>query len=40
MNPKVIEVVPMEEYKLLLTFSNDEIAIFDVLPYLNDKFWA
>lgn len=40
MNPKVIVVLPLEEFKLLLTFSNDEIRTFDVAPYLNDKFWS
>ncbi|HEY5586595.1 MAG TPA: DUF2442 domain-containing protein [Ruminiclostridium sp.] len=37
---RVVEVLAMEEYRLLLTFSNGEIRIFDVKPYLNDKFWA
>jgi hypothetical protein len=40
MNLKIIDVIPMEDYKLLLTFSNNEIRSFDVTPYLNDKFWA
>ena len=40
MNPKAISVVPLEGYKLLITFSNGEIKIFDVEPFLKDKFWA
>lgn len=31
----VIDVKPLEEYKLLLTFSNGEIRHFDMSPYLN-----
>ncbi len=40
MNPKVVSVIPLKEYKLLLIFSNDEIKIFNVEPFLNDKFWS
>lgn len=40
MNPRIINVVPMEEYKLLLIFSNNEFGIFDVVPYLHDRFWS
>ncbi|MDR0613166.1 MAG: DUF2442 domain-containing protein [Dysgonamonadaceae bacterium] len=28
-------VVPQENYKLLLTFENDEQGIFDMKPYLD-----
>lgn len=31
----VKKVKPLENYKLLLTFENDEIRIFDMKPYLN-----
>ncbi|MDY0265827.1 MAG: DUF2442 domain-containing protein [Sulfurospirillum cavolei] len=31
----VINVVALEDYKLLLTFENDEKKIFDVSPYLE-----
>ena len=40
MNPKVKEVKPLEGYKLLLVFTNNEIGIFDVSNYLDDKFWS
>ena len=40
MNPRVVEVVAMEEYRLLIIFSNGEIATFEVGPYLKDNFWA
>lgn len=35
MNPRVINVVPTENYKLILTFSNNEVREFDVTPYFN-----
>ncbi|MGK5093759.1 DUF2442 domain-containing protein [Deltaproteobacteria bacterium TL4] len=31
----VIKVKPLEHYKLLLTFENEEKRIFDVSPYLE-----
>lgn len=31
----VKEVKPLDEYKLLLTFDNGEMRIFDMNPYLN-----
>lgn len=31
----VKEVVPSDEYKLLLTFENGEVRIFDMNPYLD-----
>ena len=30
-----IEVRPLEDYKLHLTFANNEERVFDVSPYLN-----
>lgn len=35
MRPRAIEVKPLENYKLLVKFSNNEIKIFDVKPYLE-----
>ncbi|MEG1009309.1 MAG: DUF2442 domain-containing protein [Clostridia bacterium] len=31
----VKEVKPMDNYKLILTFENNEIKLFDMNPYLN-----
>lgn len=31
----VKEVKPIDNYKLILTFENDEIKLFDMKPYLN-----
>lgn len=35
MTPKVVEVIPREDFTLLLSFANGERKIFDVSPYLN-----
>jgi hypothetical protein len=35
MNPRVITVHPETNYTLTLTFSNGEVRVFDVKPYLN-----
>ena len=35
MNPRVKAVKPNPDYTLTLTFTNDEIKIFDVKPYLE-----
>ena len=35
-----IEVKPLEQYCLLITFDNQERRIFDVSPYLDDSFFA
>ena len=35
MNPGPIRVKPLNDYKLLITFDNDEQRIFDTVPLLN-----
>lgn len=35
MNPRVSKVIPLQNWKLLLTFSNGEDKIFDVKPWLE-----
>ena len=35
-----VAVEPLKEYKLLITFDNNEKRIFDVKPYLHDSFFA
>lgn len=35
MNPRVINVVPDQNFKLLITFNNGEKKSFDVKPYLG-----
>lgn len=35
MNPRVQEVKPNADYTLTLTFTNGEVRVFDVKPYLQ-----
>jgi len=35
-----VEVKPLEQYLLLITFDNEERRIFDVAPYLDDQYFA
>jgi hypothetical protein len=35
MNPRVKAVKPNHNYTLMITFTNDEVKIFDVKPYLD-----
>lgn len=35
MNPRVKSLQILDDYKLLLTFTNDEKKVFDVKPYLS-----
>jgi hypothetical protein len=39
MYPRVKDVKPTDDYKLILTFTNDEKKIFDVTPYLDKGFF-
>jgi hypothetical protein len=36
-SPWAIEVAPQPDYRLLVTFNNNEKRIFDVKPYLEHK---
>ena len=35
MNPRVKSVKPQTDYRLKLTFTNGEVRVFDVTPYLG-----
>lgn len=37
MRPRAIAVKPLDDYRLLVTFGNNEERVFDVKPYLNLK---
>jgi hypothetical protein len=39
MNPRVTDVKPNPDYTITIRFSNEEIKIFDVKPYLNQGFF-
>ena len=36
LGPRVISVIPTDEYKLILTFTNGEQREFDAVPLLED----
>jgi hypothetical protein len=35
-----IDVRPLPQYRLLITFDHEEQRIFDVVPYLSDSYFA
>jgi len=35
MNPQVIGVEPQAEHKVMITFDNKEVRVFDMSPYIN-----
>ena len=35
MNPRVKDVRPNSDFTITLTFTNDEVGVFDVKPFLN-----
>ena len=37
--PKAIDVKPLDNYKLWIKFCNGEEKIFDMVPYLEFKFF-
>lgn len=40
LHPRVVSVTPEEGYQLLLTFSNGEVKLFDMQPYLDKGLFA
>ena len=38
MYPRIKAVKAQDDYKILLTFTNDELKIFDMKPYINKGF--
>ena len=39
MYPRVKDVKATDDYKLILTFTDDKVKIFDVTPYLDKGFF-
>jgi hypothetical protein len=35
MNPRVKNVTPNRDFTMTLTFTNDEVKVFDMKPYLD-----
>lgn len=40
MSPKVLEVTPLEQYRLQIHFDTGEIKIFDVTPYIHGDWYG
>ena len=38
--PKAIDVSPLPEHRIRVTFSNGETGIFDVKPYIHDDWFG
>lgn len=39
MYPRIKDVKAQDDYKILLTFTNDELKLFDMKPYINKGFF-
>ena len=39
LQPKIIDVVPTKDYKLILMYDSGEKKIFDVMPYINGSWY-
>jgi hypothetical protein len=39
-NPRIVEVVPLADYRLLLTFGSGDRRVFDMRPYLDKGVFA
>jgi len=37
--PKILNVEPLDGYKLKLSYETGEIKLFDVLPYMSGKWY-
>ena len=40
LRPTATDVKPMENFRLLVTFDNKEVRIFDVKPYITGKWYG
>jgi hypothetical protein len=40
LQPQIVEVKPLSDYKLLLTYETDERKIFDVAPYISGDWFG
>ena len=40
MRPKAVKVVPLENYKLLITFDNEETRIYNVEPLISGEWFG
>lgn len=40
LRPTAIDVIPLENYKLLIKFDNGEKKLFDVKPYISGSWYG
>lgn len=40
LQPKIIQLIPTKDYKLILTYETGEKKIFDVTPYINGDWYS
>ena len=40
LNPKILNVETLEDYKIKLEYETGEIKVFDVLPYIYGSFYG
>lgn len=40
LSPKVLNVIPLEHYRIQVTFESGEIKIFDVTPYISGDWFG
>ncbi|MDR2592111.1 MAG: DUF2442 domain-containing protein [Chitinispirillales bacterium] len=40
LQPKIVDVKPLSDYKLLLTYETDELKVFDVAPYISGDWFG
>ncbi len=38
--PRIIEVTPLEDYKLFLVYETEEKRVFDVSPYIRGDWYG
>lgn len=38
--PNVVSVKPIEDYNIIVTFSNGEVKLFDVKPYIKGEWFG
>lgn len=40
LQPKLTEVIPLENYRLKLTYETGEVKLFDVTPYIKGSWFG
>lgn len=40
LQPKLKEVIPLEQFKLKLTYETGEVKLFDVSPYIKGSWYG